>query len=64
MISTNKMELWTFAVRYITDQWNDTPRQELQMRTPNEVFENVSNNTNNKQSLGWSNKLKWAPKLD
>ena len=35
------MELWTFAVRYIADQWNDSPHKDLNMQTPNEVFANV-----------------------
>ena len=35
------MELWTFAVRYVVDQWNDTPRQDLENKTPNEIFVNV-----------------------
>ena len=37
------MELWTFAVRYIVDQWNDTPRKDLDNNTPNEIFANVKN---------------------
>ena len=32
------MELWTFSVRYIIDQWNNTPHKDLKLLTPNEVF--------------------------
>ena len=35
------MELWTFAVRFVVDQWNDTPHPLLDMQTPNAVFANL-----------------------
>ena len=33
-----KMELWTFAVRYVADQWNNTPHKQLEYQTPNQIF--------------------------
>ena len=38
------MELWTFAVRYVVDQWNNTPHDKLNMHTPNEVFASIKHN--------------------
>jgi hypothetical protein len=35
-------ELWTFAVNYSIQQWNSTPREDLQFLTPGEVFTGVS----------------------
>ena len=32
------MELWTFAMRHVVNQWNETPRQDLKWLTPEEVF--------------------------
>ena len=36
------MELWTFAIRYVVDQWNNTPHPQLDMQTPNAVFSNTN----------------------
>ena len=36
------MELWTFALRHVTTQWNNTPRKDLGYKTPDEVFNRVS----------------------
>ena len=37
------IEIWTFAVRYIVDQLNDTPHEDLNILTPNEVFTGLNN---------------------
>ena len=30
------MELWTFALRHVVNQWNNTPRFDLVYKTPDE----------------------------
>ena len=32
------MELWTFAVQHVVTKWNNTPRLDLDYRTPGEIF--------------------------
>ena len=32
------MELWTYALNHVVTQWNDTPRADLNYRTPDEIF--------------------------
>ena len=32
------MELWTYALNHVVTQWNNTPRGDLNYRTPEEVF--------------------------
>ena len=34
-------ELWTYSIRYLVRQWNNTPHKDLNLRTPNEVFSYV-----------------------
>ena len=43
------MELWTFAIRHVVTQWNNTPRRDLQYRTSEEVFNKVPPRANKKQ---------------
>lgn len=35
------MELWTYALRHVVTQWNNTPRMELNYLTPDERFNNL-----------------------
>ena len=35
------IELWTFAFRHIVTKWNNTPRPDLEYKTPDEVFSGV-----------------------
>eukprot|EP00957_Ditylum_brightwellii_P057948 4393574-Ditylum_brightwellii.AAC.1 len=35
------MELWTFAFQYVVDQWNKTPKRNLEYKTLNEVFSDL-----------------------
>ena len=36
-----KMELWTYALRCVVTQWNNTPRKDLQYKTPDEKFNRI-----------------------
>ena len=36
-----KMELWTYAFRHVVTQWNNTPRRDLDYRTPDERFNGI-----------------------
>ena len=36
-----KMELWTFAMRHVCNQWNATPRKDLNWLTPDEAFNGI-----------------------
>ena len=38
-----KTELWTFAIRYTVDQWNNTPKPEFNLQTQNEIFAEIKN---------------------
>ena len=35
------MELWTFAFCHVVTKWNNTPRPDLEFKTPDEVFNGV-----------------------
>ena len=52
-----KMELWTFSVRYIIDQWNNTPHNDLDFQTPNEVFSNTNLDKSTSEKLKRYNRL-------
>ena len=34
-----KMELWTYEFRHIVTQWNNTPRKDLEYKTPDEKIQ-------------------------
>merc|ERR1712197_182133 len=40
------MELWTFAMRHVCNQWNATPRKDLNWLTPDEVFNGIGRRLN------------------
>ena len=42
------MELWTFAMRHVTNQWNATPRRNLNWLTPDEVWNGIGRRLNKK----------------
>eukprot|EP00957_Ditylum_brightwellii_P089460 6812397-Ditylum_brightwellii.AAC.1 len=42
------MELWTFAFQHTVDQWNSSPKKEIQYRTPDEVFFGMTTRQNSK----------------
>ena len=44
------MELWTFAFQHAVDQWNSSPKRELQYRTPDEVFSGLTSRQNSKNT--------------
>ena len=35
------MEFWTCAFRHVTTQWNNTPRKDLQYKTPDEKINGI-----------------------
>ena len=37
------MELWTFSFRHVVTKWNNTPREDLGYRTPDEAFNGLEN---------------------
>ena len=41
-----KMELWTFAMRHVCNQWNATPRKDLNWLTPDEAFNGIGRRLN------------------
>ena len=43
-----QMELWTFAFRYVVNQWNNTPRFDLEYRTPDEKFNGLKRQVDSK----------------
>eukprot|EP00957_Ditylum_brightwellii_P007003 530236-Ditylum_brightwellii.AAC.1 len=42
------MELWTFTFQHVIDQWNSSPKKDLQYRTPNEVFSELTTRQHSK----------------
>eukprot|EP00957_Ditylum_brightwellii_P044128 3348432-Ditylum_brightwellii.AAC.1 len=45
------MELWTFAFQHVVDQWNNTPKRNLEYKTPNEVFSGISARQSGKSTI-------------
>ena len=43
-----QMELWTFAFHHVVNQWNNTPRLDLAYKTPDERFNELKQQINEK----------------
>ena len=45
------LELWTFAFRHVVNQWNNTPRADLNYQTPEERFNKIKQENVNRKRL-------------
>ena len=46
-----EMELWTFAFRHVVNQWNNTPRFDLAYKTPDERFNGIKRQIDEKNQF-------------